>query len=551
MMPLFSVANLRVAVGQYPPRTVVDDISFQVEAGKTLAIVGESGSGKSISLLTVLGLQPEQAQVSGSIQLQEREILGLPSQAMRQLRGAHIGYVSQDPLSNLHPQKSIGRQIEEAILAHRYVAKQPLRQRVLELLNEVGIRDAASRYHDYPHQFSGGMRQRVIIAIAIALNPAVIIADEPTTALDVTVQAAILALLKNLQQRHGCALIFISHDLGVVSEIADHVVVMQQGKIVESGSREKIYQRPDHPYTRRLLEAAFHPLAPRAASNAPKTALLQVTQLARTFVTRRFWPAKATQNQVLDRVSFTLHRAEIVGLVGESGSGKTTLGRIIAGLEYADAGDMEFEQHQWPNNGKRPPVLPADIRSAIQVIFQDPYTSLNPRRRIGHILQDPLRIAAQLHENQQLDDDLLDAQVAQLLAQVELPADIALRYPNQLSGGQRQRIAIARALAMRPKLIVADEAVSALDITTQYVIVQLLAKLRDQSGLSILFISHDLGIVAALCDQILVLQNGQIVEQGSRDEVFYQPQHAYTRQLLDAIPGKPFQERQPLAGYSA
>lgn len=555
-MPLFCVSHLRVAVGQHPPRTVVDDISFQVDAGETLAIVGESGSGKSISLLTVLGLHPEQAQVSGSVQLSGREILGLPSRAMRQLRGAQFGYVSQDPLSNLHPQKTVGRQIEEAILAHQRMAKKPLRQRVLDLLNEVGIRDAEKRYHHYPHQFSGGMRQRVIIAMAIALNPAVIIADEPTTALDVTVQAAILALLKKLQQRHGCALIFISHDLGVVSEIADRVAVMQQGKVVETGTRQQIYQHPSHPYTRRLLAAAFHQLPPREPNREPKTALLQVSELARTFVSRRFWPARPDRNQVLNNISFTLNKGDIVGLVGESGSGKTTLGRIVAGLEYADEGDMQFEHFLWPKsvwakNGKHLPALPADVRSAIQVIFQDPYTSLNPRRQIGQILRDPLRIAANLHENQTLSDDQLAAQVAQLLAQVELPPEIALRYPNQLSGGQRQRIAIARALAMRPKLIVADEAVSALDITTQYVIVQLLAKLRDQSGLSILFISHDLGIVAALCDHILVLQNGHIVEQGSRDAVFYQPRHAYTRKLLDAIPGKPFPERQPLTGYSA
>jgi len=550
-MPLFSVTNLRVAVGQHPPRTVVDDISFQVEAGETLAIVGESGSGKSISLLTVLGLHPEQARVSGSVRLEDREILGLPARALRQLRGARFGYVSQDPLSNLHPQKTVGRQIEEAILAHQRLARKPLRQRVLDLLNEVGIRDAEKRYHDYPHQFSGGMRQRVIIAIAIALNPAVIIADEPTTALDVTVQAAILALLKKLQQRHGCALIFISHDLGVVSEIAERVAVMQHGKIVETGTRQQIYQHPAHPYTRRLLDAAFHQLPPREQSSEPKTALLQVSQLARTFVSRRLWPAKARRNRVLDNLSFTLHKGEIVGLVGESGSGKTTLGRIVAGLEYADEGQMVFEQTPWQKSGKRLPVLPPAVRSAIQVIFQDPYTSLNPRRQVGQILRDPLRIAAQWHENQTLSDRDLAPQVTQLLAQVELAPEIALRYPNQLSGGQRQRIAIARALAMRPKLIVADEAVSALDITTQYVIVQLLAKLRDQSGLSILFISHDLGIVAALCDQILVLQNGQIVEQGSRDEVFYQPQHAYTRKLLDAIPGNPFPESQVLTGHYA
>jgi len=381
-------------------------------------------------------------------------------------------------------------------------------------------------------------RQRVMIAIAIALNPALIIADEPTTALDVTVQASILQLLKRLQQQHGCALIFISHDLRVVADIADRVVVMQHGRVVEQGPWQQLRDHPQQAYTRALLNAAWQPLALGQRQPLTGPPLLQVNNVARSFRQARLWPLPTRHNPVLQDIGFQLQRGEILGLVGESGSGKTTLGRIIAGLETADAGTLHLDQQLWQQGGGRLPAANHAARFAVQVVFQDPYSSLNPRRRIGDILAEPLQLAAQREDNHSLNAAQLQQAIAEILTTVELSPQLASRYASQLSGGQRQRVAIARALAMRPQLIIADEAVSALDITTQQLIVHLLARLRDQQGLSVLFISHDLSVVAALCDRILVLQQGHIVEQGSSQQIFSQPQHPYTQQLLRAIPGQ-------------
>ncbi|MFT4182731.1 MAG: ABC transporter ATP-binding protein [Rhizobium sp.] len=521
-MSVLSVHDLRVRFGSVQ---AVRGVSFGVEAGKTLAIVGESGSGKSASLLGATGLLSASAVVEGSVLHHGREILGLPDRQLRGIRGAKIGYVFQDPLSNLHPLKTVGEQIGEAISVHRRIGRRERRERVLALLDDVGIADPKARLADYPRHLSGGMRQRVMIAIAIALDPGLIIADEPTTALDVTVQAAILDLLKRLQQEHGTALIFVSHDLAVVSDIADDVAVMRDGVVVEKASAAEIYRRPRHGYTRELLGAARlgGPKAyARGDGREVPRPLLAVDAVARSFGSR----------SVLDGVSFTIGEREILGLVGESGSGKSTIGRLIAGLDRPDAGLISLRGKDFSRPGSGRAVLRGDLRASIQVVFQDPYASLNPRRRIEAILSDPFVIHGVVGKAE------LRGKVRQLLSDVELPHEILERLPSQLSGGQRQRVAIARAIALRPSLIVADEPVSALDITTQAKIIGLLARLRDTLGISFLLISHDLGVIGELCDRVIVLEKGQIVETGQTRQVFERPVHAYTRRLLASIPGR-------------
>lgn len=520
-MSVFSVDHLRVRFGGVQ---AVRGVSFGVESGRTLAIVGESGSGKSASLLGATGLLPGSASVEGNVLHRGQEILGLPDSDLRRLRGPQIGFVFQDPLSNLHPLKTIGDQIGEAISVHQRITRRQKHERVLALLDDVGIADPQARFSDYPRHLSGGMRQRVMIAIAIALDPGLIIADEPTTALDVTVQAAILDLLKRLQEEHGTALIFVSHDLAVVSDIADDVVVMRDGLVVEKAPADDIYLRPRQDYTRELLGAARLGGPKSYAVQRDRQAtrpLLDVQAVARSFGSR----------PVLDDVSFTIGEAEIVGLVGESGSGKSTIGRLIAGLDRPNAGRISLKGRDYSQPGSGC-VLPGDLRRSIQVVFQDPYASLNPRRRIEAILADPFVIHGTV------DKAELREKVKQLVADVELPHDVLDRLPSQLSGGQRQRVAIARAIALRPSLIVADEPVSALDITTQAKVIRLFARLRDKLGVSFLFISHDLGVIGELCDRVVVLEKGQIVEVGQTQRVFERPAHAYTRRLLVSIPGR-------------
>ncbi|MER9103766.1 ABC transporter ATP-binding protein [Mesorhizobium sp. M0848] len=533
-MPIFSVADLRVAFGAVE---VVHGVSFGVEPGKTLAIVGESGSGKSVSLLGATGLLPPAASVRGSVLHKGDEILGLSAGDLRRRRGADIGFIFQDPLSNLHPLKTIGQQIAEAITAHRKVGRRELRGRVLDLLADVGIPDPAARVNDYPRQFSGGMRQRVMIAAAIALNPGLIIADEPTTALDVTVQASILDLLKRIQQDHGTAMIFVSHDLAVVSDIADDVLVMRAGHVVEQAPAELIYRAPRQAYTRELLGAArLGGLVARAARSSLLPALpsmpdlLSVSAIARSFAGRS--AAGGLIRPVLTDISFTVRENEIVGLVGESGSGKSTIGRLIAGLDRPDEGSISLRERIYSRPGVGGIAIDRQLRSDIQVIFQDPYASLNPRRRIRSILAEPFIIGTRL------DTAAIRRRVQDLVRDVELPDDVLDRFPAQLSGGQRQRVAIARAIALEPSLIVADEPVSALDITTQAKIIRLLQTIRRQRGLSLLFISHDLGVVSELCDRVIVLEKGVIVEAGETGRVFGAPRHPYTVRLIDAIPGK-------------
>jgi peptide/nickel transport system ATP-binding protein len=542
-MAVFAVEDLAVTFAlEHGQLQAVRGVSFAVDAGKTLAIVGESGSGKSVSLLAATGLLGVgNAVVTGHARHAGTDLIGLAPERLRAIRGKDIGFVFQDPLSSLHPLKTIGTQVGEALTAHGRVAKRDRRKRVIELLDEVEIKEPHRRIDDYPVHLSGGMRQRVMIAAAIALNPALLIADEATTALDVTVQASILHLLQRLQADHGTALIFVSHDLAVVSDIADDVVVMRSGEVVENAPADEIYERPQHPYTAKLLGATA--LAHARPADTPQRTDTIEPLLTVAEVTKHF-PIRGKSGQpfmAVDNVAFEIDKREIVGLVGESGSGKSTLGRIVSGLIRPSVGTVALRGEVYNEAGRRPLRLDAAVRARIQVVFQDPYGSLNPRRRVGAILAEPFHLAGGLTRLE------IEREVAELIARVELPAQAVDRYPAHLSGGQRQRVAIARALALRPDLVVADEPISALDVTTQAQILTLIRHLRDALGVSFLFISHDLAVVADLCDRVLVLNAGRVVERGVTSELFAHPADPYTQLLLDSVPGK----RRALAAASS
>lgn len=537
-MTLFDVTDLAVTIhtgnrarGRRVVQ-VVEQIGFSVEPGQTAAIVGESGSGKSVSLLAATRLLGPHAEVTGSVRFAGRDLLGLPDRELRRILGKDIGFVFQDPQSNLHPFKTIGAQIDEVLRIHTRTGRAQRRERVEELLDEVGIIDPSVAYRSYPAEFSGGMRQRAMIAMAIALNPALIIADEPTTALDVSVQAGILNLLKRLQREHGTAILFVSHDLGVVHEIADTVTVVKDGRVVESGPREEIYQRPKEQYTRDLLSASLlhtvdtgH-LARPAEPGHPTEPLLTVRGLRKSYPTR----SRRDRRTVVDALDFTVNPGEIVGLVGESGSGKSTVGRIVAGLQYADSGEITLAGVRFPTGpGDGVPPLPAAARRDVQLVFQDPYSSLNPRRTVGRSVAEPLRA-------QQVDETVIAARVHRAADDARLSRSLLDRYPAELSGGQRQRAAIARALVLQPRLIVADEALSSLDVTTQSEIISLVLQLAREQHTAFLFITHDLGVVASIADRVIVLGPDGVQEVGATAEVFANPRSAYTRTLLDAIP---------------
>lgn len=537
-MTLFDVTDLAVTIhtgnrarGRRVVQ-VVERIGFSVEPGQTAAIVGESGSGKSVSLLAATRLLGPHAEVTGAVRFAGRDLLGLPDRELRRILGKDIGFVFQDPQSNLHPFKTIGAQIDEVLRIHTRTGRAQRRERVEELLDEVGIIDPSVAYRSYPAEFSGGMRQRAMIAMAIALNPALIIADEPTTALDVSVQAGILNLLKRLQREHGTAILFVSHDLGVVHEIADTVTVVKDGRVVESGPREEIYQRPKEQYTRDLLSASLlhtvdtgH-LARPAEPGHPTEPLLTVRGLRKSYPTR----SRRDLRTVVDALDFTVNPGEIVGLVGESGSGKSTVGRIVAGLQYADSGEITLAGVRFPTGpGDGVPALPAAARRDVQLVFQDPYSSLNPRRTVGRSVAEPLRA-------QQVDETVIAARVHRAADDARLSRSLLDRYPAELSGGQRQRAAIARALVLQPRLIVADEALSSLDVTTQSEIISLVLQLAREQHTAFLFITHDLGVVASIADRVIVLGPDGVQEVGATAEVFANPRSAYTRTLLDAIP---------------
>jgi peptide/nickel transport system ATP-binding protein len=530
---LLSVRDLRVAFNTQSGRLqAVDGVSFELAPGEVLAIVGESGSGKSVTAQTILGLtRSPNAEIAGSARLGERELIDATEKELREVRGARVGMVFQDPMTSFNPVYRIGHQIAEAIRAHRgEVGKQEARERAVELLDSVGIPDAARRVDFYPHEFSGGMRQRAMIAMALALDPDVLIADEPTTALDVTVQAQILALLERLNRERDLATILITHDLGVVAEVADRVLVMHEGAIVERGDLDQIFYSPRDPYTRKLLDAVVRiDQAPPLRAARESAALLEVTDLVKHFPVRRglLFDREVDRVRAVDGVSFNLRAGETLGLVGESGSGKSTLSRTILQLLAPTSGSVRFEGREIAGLSRRE-MRP--LRREMQMVFQDPFASLNPRKRIGQIVGEPLRLQGEASGAK------LRKEAQELLERVGLSAEHYQRFPHEFSGGQRQRIGIARALALRPKLIVADEPVSALDVSIRAQILDLLAELQAEFGLTYIFVAHDIGVVRHVSDRIAVLHEGKIVEQGPADAVCARPADAYTKQLIAAVP---------------
>ncbi|HEU4735478.1 MAG TPA: ABC transporter ATP-binding protein [Solirubrobacterales bacterium] len=530
---LLTVEDLRVSFNTQSGRVqAVRGVSFELEPGEVLAIVGESGSGKSVTAQTVLGLtRSPNAEIAGSIRLGEQELAEASDDELRQVRGAQIGMVFQDPMTSFNPVHTIGHQIVEAIRAHRGgVGKAAARQRAVELLDSVGIPNAERRTDDYPHQFSGGMRQRAMIAMALALEPDILIADEPTTALDVTVQAQILALLERLNRERGLATVLITHDLGVVAEIADRVLVMHDGLIVERGGLDEVFYSPTDPYTRKLLDAVVRlDTAPSLRARRESEPLLEVNDLVKHFPVKRglIFNREVDRVRAVDGVSFSVRQGETLGLVGESGSGKSTLSRAILQLLAPSEGSVRFEGRELVGLSRRE-MQP--LRRELQMVFQDPFASLNPRKRIGQIVAEPLRLQGEAKGSD------LRREVQELLDRVGLSAEHYDRFPHEFSGGQRQRIGIARALALRPKLIIADEPVSALDVSIRAQILDLLAELQADFGLTYVFVAHDIGVVRLVSDRIAVMYQGKIVEEGPADQVCERPQDAYTKQLLAAVP---------------
>ncbi|MDI5929453.1 ABC transporter ATP-binding protein (plasmid) [Rhizobium leguminosarum] len=506
----------------------VKDVSFQLYRGETIAIVGESGSGKSVTARTVMGLLSKRAVVSekSTVAYDGSNILKFSERARRKLRGDRISMIFQEPMSSLNPIYTIGSQIVEAIRVHRRISKRDAQKRALELLEHVQIPDPAARLMQYPHQLSGGQRQRVMIAMALANDPDVLIADEPTTALDVTVQAQILNLIRNLQKELGMAVILITHDLTVVRQFSDYVYVMQYGEVREHNTTEALFANPQDTYTKHLLASE-----PRGQANPlpeGSDVILDAKGVRVSFMLRHGTFLKPAMRELVavDSLDLTLRRHETLGLVGESGSGKTTFGQAILRLNTPDSGEILFD-HQPIHGLSRAEMRP--LRARMQVVFQDPFSSLNPRMTIGQIIEEGLvvnRLGATKAERQD--------RVREALIAAGMPGNILSRFPHEFSGGQRQRIAIARAIALEPEFILLDEPTSALDLSVQAQIIELLRKLQDERGLSYLFISHDLKVVRALCHRVIVMQHGKIVEEGPVNEVLSHPKTAYTERLVKA-----------------
>ena len=524
VMSLLKVENLTV---QFETRNgiivAVDNVSFSVDKGQILGIVGESGSGKSVSCYSLLGLIPSPPGriTSGEAVFQGQDLLTLESSQLREIRGNDIAMIFQDPMTCLNPFLTVGEQLIEPLIYHRNKTRQEARKRAIELMAETGITHAEQRFDSYPHEFSGGMRQRVMIAMALINEPTLLIADEPTTALDVTIQAQILELVAQLQKTRDLAVIFISHDLAVVKDLADKVIVMKSGKVVERNETQSLFDAPQQTYTQNLLAAV--PRGAKSVDDLSKSdVLLSVKNLTTSFFDRNTGkPFKA-----VDDVSFDLHKNEILGLVGESGSGKSTIGRSILKLVAAQSGQVHFDDQELLSlNGKQ--MKP--VRRRMQMIFQDPYASLNPRMTVYDALAEPV-----LYHGLATKSDVQRSVLA-LMDDVGLERSAIKKYPHEFSGGQRQRIAIGRAIATKPEFIVADEPVSALDVTIQKQILELLTELVKKHDLSMLFVSHDLSVVRKLCDRVMVLQYGKLLETGDTETLWQAPQHPYTQALLSSV----------------
>ncbi len=522
-MSLLNVNHLNLSIHGTP---ILKDVSIEMEEGEVFGLVGESGSGKSMTALSVMRLLPNGSDMTGKIQLAGQDLSGLSERAMCDLRGNEIGMIFQEPMTSLNPVQTIGNQVAETLIVHGAATRFDALEVAREKLDRVGLDAARFPLDRYPHELSGGQRQRVSIAMAVALRPKLLIADEPTTALDVTTQAQILDLLKDLVDNEGMALMLITHDLAVVSGVADHVAVMQRGAVVEKNATETLFRTRTHPYTQSLFAASEH--QPDRAATQKDAPLLEVSDVIRDYILPRpSFFAAPPKLRAVDQVTFTLHQGESLGLVGESGCGKSTLTRAILGLEPLQGGAITLAGA--PIKGGQ--VAP-DIRRRMQVVFQDPFGSFNPRHRVDRLISEPFHL---------VDNSVEDraAQIDQSLLDVGLSPEDKHKYIHEFSGGQRQRIAIARALIIRPDLIILDEAVSALDVSIRAQILDLLADLQAKYGLSYLFISHDLSVVRRVTDRVLVMQAGKIVEQGVTEAVFTDPQNAYTRDLIAATPTIP------------
>ncbi|NMK46919.1 ABC transporter ATP-binding protein [Achromobacter sp. Bel] len=525
MSALVSVSNLTLTVGA-GGREIVSGVSFEVAPGEMVGIVGESGSGKTQAARAIMGLTPAPLVVAGGAILFEGvDVTKADPAVLRKLRGARIGMVFQEPMTSLNPSMPIGRQLDEGLKLHRKdLSTAQRRERILEMLRRVGIRDPKGAMDAWPHEFSGGMRQRMMLASVMLLEPALLIADEPTTALDAVVQRDVLELMVDLTREHHTAVLMISHDLPMVARYTERMVVMQHGKVLETGTTAGILERPQHPYTRKLLDAMPRRLPARKL--APEAPIVEVKHLVVDYAGHQRLFSRTAAKRALNGIDLHVQPREVVAVVGGSGSGKTTLGRAIAGLLAPTSGQILFRNQ--PVN--RRSAAWRDYRLNCQMVFQDPYSSLDPRMTIGQLVGEGLRML----------DDMPSAdkrrRVDEVLAEVGLGSEYAKRFPHEMSGGQRQRVAIARAIVRRPAFVIADEPVSALDVTVRAQVLDLFADLQERHGFSCLFISHDLGVVEQVADRVVVMRDGGIVEQGSRDAVFDRPQEDYTRSLLSAIP---------------
>ena len=572
MSEILSIKNLGLSFeSEDQLQEVLKEVSFSVAEGEIVGIIGESGSGKSMTARSITRLLPDNARLTpaSEITFKGQDVLSLKPRAMRRILGEEIGMIFQDPLSSLNPTMTVGGQIVEVLRLHQSLSKRAARAKAIDLMKAIGIKEAEARFKLYPHEFSGGMRQRIMIAIALAANPSLLIADEPTTALDVTIQAQILALIKQLQAELGLSVLLISHDFGVVAQICTRVIVMQAGRIVEQGPIEELFANPQHPYTRLLLEAVPRleqekitrkvgilaevsdeagvvavsdealdvassegntetPAMHRSTSQSPKQAQTIQPLIAVENLEQVFELGKGQQVKAINQVNLNIYRGETLGLVGESGSGKSTLGRAILQLYQPTSGRVMFHGFDLQQLTRAERLR---VRKDMQIIFQDPYASLDPRMKVEDIIGEALdthglvKNAAERH-----------ARVEELLHLVELEPSFASRFPHEFSGGQRQRIGIARALAVEPDFIVADEPLSALDVSIQAQIIELLQKLQAKLGLTYLFIAHDLAVVKQISDRVAVMQHGQIVEVAETNELYNNPLHPYTQQLLSAVP---------------
>ncbi len=527
---VLDIHDLVVSLGRKGngPR-IIDGLSLQVGNGETLCLVGESGSGKSVTSLTVMGLLQKGSltPTGGSIKLAGEELLTASDRRLRQLRATRMAMIFQEPMTALNPVVTVGRQVDEVLRAHTHLDARARRRRILEMMEQVRLPQVERIFASYPHKLSGGQRQRIMIAMALVLEPKLLIADEPTTALDVTTQKQILTLVRDLQRDHGTAVLFITHDMGVVAEIADRVAVMRQGRLVETGALDAILRAPAMEYTRNLLASvpSLVPRPPRPETKEP--VVLEADGLSKVY-RERSWFGQPREVHAADNVTISLRKGRTLGIVGESGSGKSTVARCIVRLIDPTSGGIRLVGREISDLSRQ---LLRPHRRRIQIVFQDPYRSLNPRITAGEsIAEGPINYGTPRAEAL--------AKARELLELVDLPADAASRYPHQFSGGQRQRIAIARALALDPDVLVADEAVSALDVSVQAQVLELLDEIQNRLGIALLFITHDLRVAAQICDDVVVMQSGRVVEQGPAAEVLTNPQQAYTKALLNAAPGR-------------